>query len=436
MKKVIVSFIAAAIIAATAFVGGCVSFSGVDGRDGKDGQDVSIYECYELAKQEDPELTIEEFLKKYLSYSGDAVESGFSMQASINRSLFSAVSVAAGFEVSDTNIWGKPSGTKTSWMFGAGVIIDLDKERGDAYIVTNCHVIYTDASAGSRISKNVYLFLYGQDEDYDIRQYGIPATVIGASRTYDIAVLKVQGSEVLKGSNAVAAKFNGSDDVYAGEPVYAIGNPETLGVSATQGIISKESETISVNVSDVSTDVQQYRVLRTDAAINGGNSGGGLFNAEGELVGIVNAKAAESDIDNMGYALPASNVKRLVRLMIDTQSKFDGNNTGVYQFYLSAGLTAQGRKVRLENDRAVISETVCVNNAVSGLERDDAIRRIVIENASGEVVESREVTRLHHVEDLLLSAREGYNVKLTVSRAGGLVEVPIAVTQRDLDFVV
>ncbi len=85
MKKVIVSFIAAAIIAATAFVGGCVSFSGVDGRDGKDGQDVSIYECYELAKQEDPELTIEEFLKKYLSYSGDAVESGFSMQASINR---------------------------------------------------------------------------------------------------------------------------------------------------------------------------------------------------------------------------------------------------------------------------------------------------------------------------------------------------------------
>lgn len=432
MKKVIVSFIAAAIIAATSLIGGCVSISGVDGKDGRDGQDATVYQCYELAKQENPDLTIEEFLKQYLSYSGSEIESGFSMQASINRSLLSAVSVAAGFEVTDTNIWGKPSGTKTSWMFGAGVIIDLDKEKGDAYVVTNCHVVYTDAAVGSNISHNVYLFLYGQDEDYDVRQYGIPATVVGASRTYDIAVLKVQGSEVLASSAARACKFDESDDVYAGEPVYAIGNPETLGVSATQGIISKESETIQVNLSDTSTYVKQYRVIRTDAAINGGNSGGGLFNTEGELVGIVNAKAAESDIDNMGYALPASNVRRLVKLMIESENDFDGINTGVAQTQLNAAFSAQGRTVKLENDRAVISETVYVSTAGNGLEKDDAIRKIIIEDGSGNVVESKEVTRLYHVDDVLLSAREGYKVKFTVSRSGSLQEVVITIRQNDL----
>ncbi|MDE6586331.1 MAG: S1C family serine protease [Clostridia bacterium] len=422
MKKWIVS-LTAATVAAVTLLSGCVNLSGVDGKDGRDGKDASAYEYYEIAKSENPDLTVEEFLKQYLSVSDlDA----FSLQASINRSLFSGVSIAAAFTVKYEGFWSRPT---TSYSFGSGVIIDLDLDKGDAYVVTNCHVIYND-TATKHISDDVTLYLYGQDEEY-LQEYSIPATVVGASRTYDIALLKVNGSKVLMSSSARAASFDTSDDVYVGETVYAVGNPEGYGISATQGIISKESETISVDLSSSNfvQDVKEYRVIRTDAAINGGNSGGGLFNLSGGLVGIVNAKAASEDIDNMGYALPASNVKRLVKLMQDNYlSGGFGSSTGVSQARIKAGYTAKNRTVKLVDDRAVISETVYVTTEGDGLLKDDAIRSVKITDANGKVVEEKQITRTHHLDDVLLSVRKGYTVTFTVSRGGEITEVPVTIT--------
>lgn len=423
MKKWVLS-LTAAICAAATLLGGCVNLSGVDGKDGADGKNASAYEFYELAKSENPDLTIEEFLKEYLSVSD---LDSFSLQSSINRSLLSGVSIAAAFTVTKYDIWGRPTtGTGTSYSFGSGVILELDKESGDAYVVTNCHVIYND-SAKTAVSEDVTLYLYGQDENYSA-EYAIPATVVGASRTYDIALLKVEDSEVLKTSSARAASFETSDDVYVGEAVYAVGNPEGFGISATQGIISKESETISVDLSSSNyvQDVKEYRVIRTDAAINGGNSGGGLFNSSGELVGIVNAKAASEEIDNMGYALPASNVKRLVKLMKDSYEAggFDGK-TGVSQANFEASFSAKNRTTNLVDDRVNISETVYVTSEGNGLEKDDAIRSVKLTDAGGKVVEEKKISRIHHLDDVLLSARKGYTLTITVSRGGNLQEISI-----------
>ena len=244
--------------------------------------------------------------------------------------------------------------------------------------------------------------------------------------------LKVENNDILKNSDALAANFDKSDDVYTGETVYAIGNPEGYGMSATQGIISKESETISINLSSSSylQNIKEYRVIRTDAAINSGNSGGGLFNRAGKLVGIVNSKSGESDVDNMGFALPSSNVRRLVNLMLDSYNSngFSGSN-GIVRAYLKAEYTSQPKASKWNESKGVyeIYESVSINVAADGLEVGDSVRAIKLLDGNGDVVEDREVTRLYHLDDVLLSARTGYTAEVTVSRGGSeqVISVPI-----------
>ncbi len=177
MKKIIVALISV-IIASAAFMGGCVNVSGVDIK-GLDGKNASAYEFYELAKSQDPDLTIDEFLKKYLSYTDTQA---FALQGAINRSLMSGVSVVACFETVSYDLFGRPI-KKSVASFGSGVITELDKENGDAYVVTNCHVVYNDTAVNSYVSDEIYLYLYGQDDDYNDRDYAIPATVVGVSST-------------------------------------------------------------------------------------------------------------------------------------------------------------------------------------------------------------------------------------------------------------
>ena len=108
-------------------------------------------------------------------------------------------------------------------------------------------------------------------------------------------------------NNTTAVPVSVANDYHVAETAIAIGNPEGYGLSVTRGIISVESEYTSYS-DNSSID---YRVMRIDTAVNGGNSGGGLFNAKGELIGIVNAKIQSVEIDNMAYALPYDNVTKV-----------------------------------------------------------------------------------------------------------------------------
>ena len=462
MKKFFIAALSA-VIGLTVIFCGCAE-RGADGMNGKDGKDVSIMEVYQTFKAQEgnENITFEEFLKEYLSYDSSAIEEAASLQASINRSLLSGVSVLSRFTYNDVpcyvdgGVFGFGGSTSVGYIdyhqfgLGAGVIVDLDKEKGDAYIVTNCHVVYDDASK-EIYSDEISLFLYGQDTEdvnYEIaaniiryngkdvyyhdtdgdyyltdqqrvsaEKFAVPATVVGASLTYDIALLKVQGSDVLKNSSAVAAEFSESDDVHVGQSAYAVGNPRGYGMAVTQGIISKDSEIIPINMSSVDEESYNlYRVIRTDAAINGGNSGGGFYNAEGKLIGIINSKSVSEDIDNMSYALPASNVKRLWKLMRDA---YEGgsNKSGVSRAFLSAEYEISDTRAYLNGNVAEIEENVVVTRDGGNLESGDSIRHIKIINGA-EIIEDRDVTRMYHLEDALLSARRGYTVVVTVSRGG------------------
>ena len=448
MKKIL-AFIASAALITAMFLCGCMS-GGRDGRDGKDGQDVSIYEIYEAAKSIDgnENLTFDEFLREYLSYNDSQLNEITGLKTAINRSLMSGVTILTRFSYSSF-----PARSYNVYT-GSGAILWLDKDEtaqtSDAYVVTNCHVVYDDSS-NERFANDVRLYLYGQDTEgvnFVIDRVGnisgdenfrIPAEVIGASVTYDIALLKITDSSVLYRSDAAAAKFSTAQDVYLGEQVYTIGNASSEGMSASNGIISQDTETISVGLSDVDeNDFNEYRVLRTTAPINPGNSGGALYNSKGEIVAIVNAKDEEAEIDNMGYALPANNVRRLLQLMYDSYVA-DGykmnSKGGIDKAYLDIQTVVSDSYARF-NEQTGIAEiyelvkVYAVNGAPSrgNLLKDDIFKTAKVVTSDGTVKEEISVTRSYHLSELMFSVRVGDKLVLTVERSGETAEVILEFT--------
>lgn len=458
MKRLL-SLLAAVALSVSLLFAGCslAGADGIDGRDGKDGQNVTINDIYKKYVEEHGETSFEDFLKEYLSYSDSDISAAASFQATVNRSLMSGVSILTKFGYTSYRpgtFPGHQSQQTTYKVYtGSGAILWLDKAAGDAYVVTNCHVIYDDTS-DSVYCNDIRLYLYGQDTagvnflltGSDItgdENYRIPAEIVGASQNYDIALLRVTGSEVLKRSDALAVSSNRNitealndsfvqDDVsYVGDTVFAIGNASGEGMSASNGIISKDSETIDVGLSDTNENsYYSYRVLRTTAPINHGNSGGALYNTSGKIVGIVNAKDEGGDIDNMGYALPANTVRRLVVSMYDNYVA-NGNNAisgsggikcGINKAFLNIQTTVSDSYARLgENGIAVITELVKVN-AVEGrpakgvLEVGDIFVSAKLTGDNGTVKEDIKITRSYILSEMLISARVGDTLTMVVER--------------------
>lgn len=157
---------------------------------------------------------------------------------------------------------------------GSGVII-----HKDGIIVTNNHVIEG--------CDKVYVRLTNGDT-YE-------AAVRGTDEDGDIAVLKITPQE---NKPLTVAKLGSSKDLALGEEVIAIGNPlGELGGTVTNGIISATEREVTI-------EGVKMKLLQTNAAINSGNSGGGLFNLAGELIGVVNAKYSASGVEGLGFAIP------------------------------------------------------------------------------------------------------------------------------------
>lgn len=163
---------------------------------------------------------------------------------------------------------------------GSGVIISED-----GYIITNYHVI-EDANS-------VTVTLRDGQSSYT-------AAVIGSDSENDIALLKVDATGL------TPATFGDSSTLAVGDYVVAIGNPlGELGGTVTDGIISALAR-------DVTIEGENMTLLQTNAQISPGNSGGGLFNANGELIGIVNAKDSATEVEGIAFAIPINNVLDII----------------------------------------------------------------------------------------------------------------------------
>ncbi len=307
---------------------------------------------------------------------------------------------------------------------GSGVIYDLDKVTGSAYIITNYHVVYyASALTSNKISDDINVYLYGQES----KQYAIPATYVGGSMYYDIAVLKVSNSDVLKASHATEAVIANSDDVSVLETAIAIGNPEGLGISATVGHINVVSEYISMTAADEKTALSM-RVIRVDTAVNGGNSGGGLYNKDGELIGIVNAKLADSSVDNIGYAIPSNVAVYVTKNILDYCDGKEEEHLYRCMVGITVEAAASTSELDMKTGKVHIKETVKVSDVSSTgiangvLAVGDVIKSITIDG------NTYNVSRIFHVVDNMLNARVGSSVVFHVERNGESLDVPIAIT--------
>ncbi|MDO4572759.1 MAG: trypsin-like peptidase domain-containing protein [Clostridia bacterium] len=175
--------------------------------------------------------------------------------------------------------FGGQQGIQEATGSGSGIIL-----TSDGYIVTCNHVV-EDATS--------ITVILNDDTEY-------PATIVGTDARNDLAVIKIEATGL------TPATLGDSDMLTVGEEVIAIGNPlGELRGTATSGIISAVSREVTVEDTDMT-------LLQTDAAISPGNSGGGLFNASGSLIGIVNAKASDADAEGLGFAIPVNSVKQII----------------------------------------------------------------------------------------------------------------------------
>lgn len=355
-----------------------------------------------------------------------------------SKGLLSAVSVYSTFEVRAVSGLGyfQQIITKDTTSGGSGVIYRMsaqDKVKGDAYIITNYHVVYNaQATSENKIAKQIRVFLYGKEQE----RYTMDAEFVGGSMLYDIALLKVSDSEVLRSSIATEATFANSDEVALLETAIAIGNPALSGLSATVGHINVASEYVPMTLADDST-LTEMRLLRIDTAVNGGNSGGGLFNDRGEVIGIVNAKIVSSSIDNIAYAIP-SNLARSVAESILYYC--DGKeNEHISRCYVGITLEdtpesetyydQQTGKVHIR-DRVKVATVTAGSLADGVIMVGDELHNITIDG------ESYAVLRNYNIVESMINARAGDTVVIDLTREGTRMQVTIVLSEDCLSTII
>lgn len=228
----------------------------------------------------------------------------FTITDAVTKAAPSVVEIKTESELTSYNMFG---GTYIAEAAGSGVILSED-----GYIITNHHVI-EDASTI-------------KVKTYDGKEYD--ATLIGTDKLSDIAVIKVEAS----GLKAVT--IGDSAKIQAGDIAIVIGNPlGTLGGSVTDGIISSPSREITISG-------EAMNLIQTDAEINSGNSGGGLFNGNGNLIGVVNAKdsgttSSGATIEGIGFAIPINYAMEIAEDLIANGKVSNRATIGVYLQELS-----------------------------------------------------------------------------------------------------
>ncbi len=378
--------------------------NGKDGADGKDGEDGA-----DGADGQDGSVTV--------------INKGSNIAYATSKGLQSAVSIVCNFTPKQSDWYtGKVKQDYTS--SGSGVIYRLDKTSGEAFVITNHHVVYdADCDSYNGISREIEVYLYGSE----IKEQRMEAEYVGGSAYYDIAVLHIKGSELLQESEAMPVTVADSDKVVVGEAAIAIGNAKGGGTSASYGVVSVDSEHISLN--DTATgQSQSFRVIRVDTPVNPGNSGGGLYNESGELIGIVNAKIIDSTVENIAYAIPSKVATYVADNIID--HCYGTSCESVQRGMLGVTVQTIESYMRTEpsTGHVYLCETVKVievsgNSLVKGqIFPGDILMSVSI---GGQTLE---ITRQYHIVDAMLLARNGDEITVGVIRDGEEVSVKVTMT--------
>lgn len=286
---------------------------------------------------------------------------------------------------------GREPGAQRVAGLGSGVVV-----RADGYIVTNAHVV----GDADRV----------RVEFADMRT--LDATVVGTDEASDLAVLKVEASDL------PTVPLGNSSDVKVGDVVLALGNPLGVGQTVTMGIVSAKSRTTGAG------DGSYQDFIQTDAPINQGNSGGALVNLSGELVGINSQILSRSGGNiGLGFAIPSEMVRsvseQLIRDGVVHRSKLGVTVQGLTS-ELAAGLGLDEARGALVSDVDPDSPA-----ARSGLKAGDVIVAL----------DGRAITDSNALRNQVASTTPGTTVTLDIRRDGQSRQVSATLAEQSAGSV-
>ncbi len=288
--------------------------------------------------------------------------------------------VAVTTEITYKNFFGY---TTSSAVSGSGFIIS-----SDGYILTNFHVIEEAARGGYEISVLTH----------DGSEY--VASIVGYEADNDVAVLKISAE------NLSAVTIGNSDEMFVGDSVFAVGNPlGELEYTMTGGMVSALDRDISTYDSATGsyTTINMFQI---DAAVNSGNSGGPVYNAKGQVIGIVTAKYSNTGVEGLGFAVPINDAVKIAEDLINKGYVSGKAYLGIHADTLPASVS-QYYNLPAGAYVVEVAPGSCADKA--GLEAGDIITAI-----DGKTIRS---------SDDLLSVKKDYRAGdeavLTVSRSDG-----------------
>lgn len=268
---------------------------------------------------------------------------------------------------------------------GSGVIISTD-----GYIVTNNHVINGASS--------IYVTL-ANGEKYN-------AQLVATDVKSDLAVIKIDAKDLQ------AAVLGNSETIKVGQNAVAIGNPlGTLGGTVTAGIISGLSREVTI-------DRIPMTLMQINVAISPGNSGGGLFNTNGELIGVVNAKSVSENVEGIGFSIPVDVVKDVATQLIQ-----QGYVTGRAQIGISCISIDSMQKAwnyGTNSFGVLVKEVTDENAKAGGLQENDLI--VAVDNT--------QISSFSDLQTALFSYTAGDEVVLTVLRNNQQLELKVTLSQK------
>ena len=313
--------------------------------------------------------------------TGFAYDGQYTRSQIVEMCAPSVVGIDGTFETT-VSYWGRTQ-TYEQPGSGSGVIL-----TADGYIATCAHVV--DGAKKLTVTLN-------DDTAYD-------ATVVGTDSRNDLAIIKIEATGLTPASLGDSAMLT------VGEDVIAIGNPlGELRGTATSGIISAVKRTIEVE------DVEM-ELIQTDAAISPGNSGGGLFNASGRLIGIVNAKVSDSRAEGLGFAIPVNSVYQEINDLLNY-----GYVTG--RAYL--GVYTQNVTMRSDFGYFMFDTgTSCVQ--IADVEAGSAAEKAGLK--AGDLILAigdRQITSNTDLSDAIAMYNAGDTAKVTIQRNGVRQEVEV-----------
>ncbi len=292
-----------------------------------------------------------------------------------------------------------------STKIASGTGFVYKKDGNTAYILTNNHVI--EKGTDIRVT-------FTNEKESEVK-------VVGSDKYADIAVLSINSSEII-----TVAELGKSEDARVGDTVFAVGAPldNAYSWTVTRGILSGKNRLVEVSTESSRSSDWVMSVMQTDAAINSGNSGGPLANANGEVIGITSLKLVSSGVEGMGFAIPIETATDYAEKII--------NGEEITQPYLGINMLNVADAYYSRNYYSLLSSlNVTSGVLVTNVEKDsDAEKAGIKENDIIIEMDGKSISSLAYLRYNLYSHSVGDKVKIKVNRDGDIKELTVTLNNK------